>query len=164
MELSSDPNVRLSTSRDRLDAWPPKTAQHVREGSWGENGDHSVWLNQKTRVLWKTEHQAESRFLDLLTVPHLLNHDYSRSLLAQAGRELLLMQASDWPFLIHTEQAADYAMKRFFGHANRFDNLCNITAKCAAGQSLNDLDRLHIADAELHDPLPSEIDLEWWTS
>jgi 1,4-alpha-glucan branching enzyme len=38
----------------------------------------------------------------------------------QASRELLLAQSSDWPFLVTTGQAADYAVERFRAHAQRF--------------------------------------------
>jgi len=38
----------------------------------------------------------------------------------QAVRELLLAQSSDWPFLVTTGQAADYAVERFRSHAHRF--------------------------------------------
>src|SRR5438309_4697575 len=38
----------------------------------------------------------------------------------QAMRELLLAQSSDWPFLVTTGQAADYAVERFRAHAQRF--------------------------------------------
>ena len=37
----------------------------------------------------------------------------------QAARELLLAQSSDWPFLVTTGQAADYAIERFRVHAQR---------------------------------------------
>ena len=37
-----------------------------------------------------------------------------------AGRELLLLQASDWPFVITRGQAIDYGIKRFVGHVGRF--------------------------------------------
>jgi 1,4-alpha-glucan branching enzyme len=38
----------------------------------------------------------------------------------QAARELLLAQSSDWPFLVTTGQAADYAVERFRSHTLRF--------------------------------------------
>src|SRR2546421_12893822 len=38
----------------------------------------------------------------------------------QAVRELLLAESSDWPFLVTTGQAADYAVERFRAHAQRF--------------------------------------------
>ena len=36
------------------------------------------------------------------------------------ARELLLMQGSDWPFLLYTEQAREYANQRFHHHHQRF--------------------------------------------
>ena len=43
--------------------------------------------------------------------------------LSQAARELLLLQASDWPALITMGQGAEYAHERFRDHADRFDRL-----------------------------------------
>jgi 1,4-alpha-glucan branching enzyme len=47
--------------------------------------------------------------------------------LNQAARELLLLQASDWPFLVTTGQAKEYAIERFNGHVERFHRLAEIT-------------------------------------
>jgi 1,4-alpha-glucan branching enzyme len=44
--------------------------------------------------------------------------------LRQACREALLLQASDWPFLVTTGQAGEYASKRFTEHVERFEVLC----------------------------------------
>ena len=38
--------------------------------------------------------------------------------LAQAGRELLLLQSSDWQFIISTGAVTDYGIRRFNGHAD----------------------------------------------
>lgn len=43
--------------------------------------------------------------------------------LNQAARELLLLQSSDWPFLVSTAQAREYAVQRFGEHVERFDSL-----------------------------------------
>ena len=43
----------------------------------------------------------------------------------QLGRELLLLQSSDWQFLRTTGQAHDYAVERFWSHAERFDRLAD---------------------------------------
>jgi predicted glycosyl hydrolase (DUF1957 family) len=37
----------------------------------------------------------------------------ARRILGQMARELLLMQGSDWPFLLFTTQAKEYANQRF---------------------------------------------------
>jgi predicted glycosyl hydrolase (DUF1957 family) len=41
----------------------------------------------------------------------------------KAGRELLLAQASDWPFLIRMGTAESYARQRVEGHLNAFECL-----------------------------------------
>jgi 1,4-alpha-glucan branching enzyme len=43
--------------------------------------------------------------------------------LAQAARTLLLIQSSDWQFIISTGEAADYAQHRFHSHAADADRL-----------------------------------------
>jgi 1,4-alpha-glucan branching enzyme len=40
--------------------------------------------------------------------------------LRQAGRELLLAQASDWPFILHTGTSPEYAARRLKDHLLRF--------------------------------------------
>lgn len=41
----------------------------------------------------------------------------------QAGRELLLLESSDWPFLVTTGQAREYAIGRFQHHVARYNKL-----------------------------------------
>jgi len=43
--------------------------------------------------------------------------------LNQLSRELLLLEGSDWPFLVTTGQAKDYAVERFETHCGNFDTL-----------------------------------------
>ena len=45
--------------------------------------------------------------------------------LNQAARELLLLQSSDWPFLVTTGQARAYAIERFQSHVDRFNELAD---------------------------------------
>jgi 1,4-alpha-glucan branching enzyme len=43
--------------------------------------------------------------------------------LQQAARELLLLESSDWPFLVTTGQAKEYASERFVEHLERFNRI-----------------------------------------
>ena len=47
----------------------------------------------------------------------------ARPVLAQATRELLLAQSSDWQFIISTGAAADYAERRFRQHCDDAEEL-----------------------------------------
>jgi 1,4-alpha-glucan branching enzyme len=139
------------------------------EGSWGEGGDHRVWLNDKTRWIWEVAYRCETLFgrltyelpWDDAAHPH---RDAVHEVLRDAGRELLLMQASDWPFVITRGQAIDYGIKRFVLHAGRFENLCDLAEKLVRGEPMNELERHEVQDARLHDVIFPEIDLHWWDS
>jgi 1,4-alpha-glucan branching enzyme len=72
--------------------------------------------------------------------------------LAQLGRELLLLESSDWPFLVTTGQARQYAELRFTQHLERFEAL--------AGQiEAGTVDRGMLADMEERDKLFGDIDV-----
>ncbi len=56
--------------------------------------------------------------------------------LAQTARELLLLQSSDWPFLVTTGQAREYSIRRFSQHVERFDKLATGLEKGAPDRTL----------------------------
>ena len=60
-------------------------------------------------------HQRQRRAEELLRVASEASQ--------QLARELLLLQSSDWQFLMTTGQAHDYAVERFRSHEERFDSL-----------------------------------------
>jgi len=109
------------TASDHLAADPPDAAIALAAGSWGANGDYSMWLNPATAWTWDRLWTLEQRFWNV--APSALADPACEAVLAQAARELLLLQASDWQFIITTGAAADYASKRFLGHAEDLDLL-----------------------------------------
>lgn len=164
LALHHDPQVNSCTAADRIKRIPPDKVMALPEGSWGDGGDHRVWLNDQTRWIWEVEYRAEALF-----GRHTFNLPWRdpkqtqlRSLLEKAGRELLLMQASDWPFVITRGQAIDYGIKRFVLHAGRFENLCSIAEKLHHGEQLGPLDEFEVQDSDLHDSVFPNIDLNWW--
>jgi 1,4-alpha-glucan branching enzyme len=84
--------------------------------------------------------------------------------LERAARQLLLLQASDWPFVIHSGGAVDYGIQRFGGHATRFDRMATIAEALAAGggRELTPIERVQVDEADLHDDVFPKIDLNWW--
>ena len=66
-------------------------------------------------------------------------------MLAQAARELLLAQSSDWQFIISTGAAADYGERRFREHCSDTEDL---VAALTDG-SASALERGHRRAAEL---------------
>ena len=72
--------------------------------------------------------------------------------LAQAARELLLLESSDWPFLVTTGQAGEYATRRFKAHAKRFDRLTNLLKQDATATTAGKHLRARIE--QLDNPFP----------
>jgi len=120
--LASSDIVQPNTAGGFVAAYPPEDAVALPESSWGQNGDHSTWLNPDTEWMWPVIHAAERRMERLVqTYPNA--DESTAAVLAQAARELLLLQSSDWPFLVTTGQARDYAVGRFQEHVARFEQL-----------------------------------------
>lgn len=75
--------------------------------------------------------------------------------LKQAARELLLAQASDWPFLLRSETRPGYARKRVREHLLRFTRLY----EQLAGEPL---DREWLRQVEERDNLFPDLNYRYW--
>lgn len=164
LELNNDPSVDVVTTSEYLERHQPQHRIHMREGSWGDGGDHRVWLNDKTYWMWEMDYRAEAKFGRLTYHSSWQTNAEIRRILELAGRELLLMQASDWPFVIYTQGAVDYGIQRFCEHATRFQHMCNAAEKLIAGAPLDEFDKLHIREVEMHDSVFEHVDLSWWSA
>jgi 1,4-alpha-glucan branching enzyme len=95
----------------------------LAEGSWGANGDFSMWNGPLVAWTWPIVWEVEDRFWSL--APHALGDRRTHEVLAQAARAMLLLQSSDWQFIISTGEVEDYAIRRFTGHADDCRRLLN---------------------------------------
>jgi 1,4-alpha-glucan branching enzyme len=119
--LADFPDVRPITAGHHLDRGLPLPALRLPSGSWGANGDFSMWLNEGTAWTWERLWPLEQAFWDV--APAALTQPAMRTVLAQAARELLLAQSSDWQFIISTGAVPDYAFRRFNGHCEAAERL-----------------------------------------
>jgi 1,4-alpha-glucan branching enzyme len=99
----------------------------LTEGSWGKNGDFSMWLNEQTAWTWKRLWALEESYWAVAPTA-LAGGPKPRAVLAQATRSMLLAQASDWQFIISTAEAADYANQRFDEHCGQAEDLVRVLA------------------------------------
>ena len=128
--------VRPMTLGEAITVVPPQGPLQLPEGSWGEGGDHRVWLNSNTEWTWDRVYSAEREWVE-----HLRQGDGGqpelKRVLAQASRELLLLQASDWQFLITTGSARDYAERRVAEHYADFKRLSEMAHTVRGGMPLS---------------------------
>ena len=142
--------VDLTTATDYLQAHPPEEVLSLPESSWGEGGGHWTWLNPNTEWMWPLIHAAERR-MERLVALHVDATGVLLEILNQSARELLLLESSDWPFLISTGQAGEYATGRFQQHLARFNTLADMAARGDVRES----EMRFLADvAEMDNPFP----------
>ncbi len=156
--LAESPVVDLTTASEYVTEHPPQKVIHLPEGSWGAGGTHFTWDNNETRWMWAPIHEAELT-MQRLADQHRDDWDDAnlRGVLNQAARELLLLESSDWPFLVTTGQARQYAIQRFSSHLERFNDLVRGVAR---GQPDGEL----AAALWEKDRLFPDIDYRWWCS
>jgi 1,4-alpha-glucan branching enzyme len=145
---------RPVTVDEYLRGSPPVERVELQEGSWGKNNDHSTWANERTAWMWSelARMANEMAALRAMTVVGSPRDRAGR----QAARELLLAQSSDWPFLVTTGQAADYAMERFRSHALRFRRCVDLAQHGTADDEV-ELRSLERADNPFPDASPADF-------
>lgn len=91
--------------------------------SWGEDGYSDVWLNKGNA--WIYRHIMECTILMDRYANEFKNTEdpLKRKILNQMARELLLLQSSDWPFIMRMGTMVTYANKRVNVHTNLFYKL-----------------------------------------
>jgi 1,4-alpha-glucan branching enzyme len=125
----------------------PTERAELQEGSWGKNNDHSTWANERTTWMWSELAKMSEEMAALRAVR--TSGALRERAAGQAAREILLAQSSDWPFLVTTGQAADYAVERFRSHAMRFRRCVDLA------QNANAEDEVELRSLERADnPFP----------
>lgn len=98
----------------------------MASSTWGENGDFTVWQNPEHGWLWPYINAVTfdfERVLQDIKASRRILTDRDTRILQQTAREKLLLEGSDWPFLLYTKQAKEYANQRFHNHHQRFNKL-----------------------------------------
>ena len=117
-----DAPVRPATAAEAVEA-AGRDAPEITlpAGSWGRDGDFSVWENDATRSYWREVERAEERLAEVAA--------RDPRLLPAALRQALLLQASDWPFLVENGSARDYAERRIDRHARAVATLAELASR-----------------------------------
>ena len=103
--------VLTVTPSEYLAEFPESQESVPSLSTWGHRGYTEVWLNKENDWVYPKVHDASRR---LAKAAHQAagRRGVLRRLLNQAGRELLLAQASDWAFILKTGTASQFAIQR----------------------------------------------------
>lgn len=125
----------------------------MKESTWGAGGHFQVWNYEEHRWIWPYINSSIKEFENILANIHNPN-EYQQRVLKQIARELLLMEGSDWVFLLYTKQAKEYANKRFHHHHQRFNKLIWQAKDFTESSRLEygELERIESIDSCFYDP------------
>ncbi|KOA20181.1 1,4-alpha-glucan branching enzyme [Clostridium homopropionicum DSM 5847] len=124
--------------------------------SWGENSDYSVWLNKSNHWIYRDLHKAERNMIKLANT-YQNPTEIERRILNQIARELLLAEASDWPFIIKNGTSVEYAVNRVNLHLERFNRLYDMITK-------DSIDESYLEKIEQIDNIFSDLDYRVYLS
>ena len=156
--------LALTTCSEYLDKYPATGYLALEEGSWGKNGTNEVWLNPETRWTWRHIYPAESAVREAASSTQWRGNPMGERILKQMCRELLLLESSDWQFLITTEAARDYAEERFLNHLESFRSTQEAWQTFLATGTISDDQSALLAEIETQDSIFAEIDPSLWAA
>jgi 1,4-alpha-glucan branching enzyme len=116
------PELSLSTASEAVKSIDDAEVVAPAQSSWGRGGQAAVWLDESNASFWPRLIRASEQMLRLARA-HREASGLLEQALDQALRELLLAQASDWPFLLEAKTNAGYAQSRFEDHLLAFQRL-----------------------------------------
>jgi len=161
-KLWADPEIDLTNGGRYLDQHPPTEIVALPEGSWGEGGFHYIWLNAENSWTWREIYACERDMTRLVREYGDSPNEQLQEVLQQCGRELLLMQSSDWQFLISTVAARDYAELRCAEHINTFQKLRTFADKVGSGHALDEGECDYLIAMQERDRCFAHIDVSLW--
>ncbi len=97
--MAKDPELEMVSGGDLIDRDPARHTITLPEGSWGEGGYHSIWINEDNHWTWARLYPAQKKMREMANA---YADGSAHEVVIQAARELLLAEASDWQFLIST--------------------------------------------------------------
>jgi 1,4-alpha-glucan branching enzyme len=134
----------------------------MHEGSWGAEGTNQVWMNGETAWTYVHLYPAELYTREAATAGRWKETATGGRIMRQLCRELLLLESSDWQFLITTGAARDYAEHRFLTHNEQWMELRTLYESFLEAGSLNEHQAGRLAAIEERDSIFPEIDPAFW--
>ena len=151
-------NFKLTTPSEYINCYPKLQISTPCRSSWGANGYSEVGLNGLNDYAHFHLHNIGKKMIELANLfpKHLINDDLLIRAITQCGRELLLLQSSDWLFIITNQTMVEYAHKRIREHTGRFLKLYNQIKN-------NNIDSAFLESLEVKDCIFPELDYMLWS-
>lgn len=121
--LGGEAAVTVTVPSRYLEANPASDPVELAETTWGSNHDDSTWVNDETAWMWDELYRSQSELFELAELLRTGGGGGASRSLLQAWREVLLLESSDWPYMVAKDRARQYSTQRFDSHRERFWSL-----------------------------------------
>lgn len=157
-------DIQLTSCSKYLAEYPRGGFISMHEGSWGAEGTNQVWMNPETSWTYTHIYPAELYTREVCSAGRWRDTELGLRIVKQLCRELLLLESSDWQFLITTGAARDYAELRFMTHNDQFLELKGIWQDFDQCGELSETQATRLEAIELRDGIFAEIDPGFWVA
>lgn len=157
-----DTGIQLISGSEYLDMYPRAGFIALPEGSWGAGGGNEVWLNPDTSWTYTHIYPAELFTREVATTGLWRDSELGGRIARQLCRELLLLESSDWQFLVTTGAARDYAEARFTTHNDQFNEVKGFWEAFEATGELTAAQETRLAEIERRDSVFPDIEPGMW--
>jgi len=162
--VNSDPEIRTETCSEYMKRVPPAADVFLPESSWGSGYNSSTWINEEIGWLMDKEIDAELDMKDLAREFFYTVDPELIKILKQCSRELMLLQSSDWKFMITNWSTRDHAERRAVEHFNDFKRLAKMARDYGRGNWVEQEDWVFLGDCMARDRLFPDIDFKWFAN
>lgn len=141
--IAESDRLELVTPSEYLKEYPDHQVSRPAFSSWGTKGYSEVWLDGSNDWIYRHVHKAIERMAELVErFPD--ESGLKRRALNQAAREVLLSQASDWPFIMRAGTAVPYAVRRVKDHVGNIAHVYDALSRGTIGTEwLTRVERQH---------------------
>jgi 1,4-alpha-glucan branching enzyme len=123
-------DIVMVNPSEYLSQFPPETVSQPELSSSAKEGYSVIWLESENAWLCRHLHKLAERMVELSNrFPN--EQGLKERALNQAAREVLLSQASDWPYLMRNEPSGQFARRQIEDAITNFNNVYDMLSRNA---------------------------------
>ncbi len=151
--MDGNPHIIPITPSEYLSQYNRNQVISLNPSSWGDKGFYEVWLNASNDWVYRHILVCSDKMIEVAKDYKDESDSIKNRLINQLARELLLVQSSDWTFLMTTKTALEYATKRVKEHIHNFNRLLSMLNN-------DSIDTDYLSKLEFKNSLFSNFDLK----
>lgn len=160
--VHADPEIKAATCSQYMDENPAFNWVWLPESSWGKNFDNSTWMNKEVEWVWERIYHAEREIQNLAKAFSDRDDPTLGRILRQTIRELLILQASDWEFMITNWSTRNLAEKRVVERHEDFKRLAGMAWNYGNGMGVSETDWRFLQECELRNEVFIDPEIRWF--